>query len=73
MQGTIIDTISDQTFESLAARAARYPAVMRKGRLLRRPPVSPALAAGGDPSLRWLLLNTYATDRFLKETVRLEA
>ncbi|HUK39112.1 MAG TPA: hypothetical protein VLV30_08375 [Methanomicrobiales archaeon] len=68
MHGAIIDTISDPTFESLAARAARYPAVMRKGQLLRRTRGVPVIPVKGDPALRWLLLNTYETTRSLKGT-----
>ena len=68
MHESTIDTISDQTFESIAGRAARYPVAVRRGQLHRRIPGSPSQAAIGDPALRWLLLNTYATNRCLKGT-----
>jgi hypothetical protein len=68
MHGAIIDTISDTTFESIAERAARYPVAMRKGQLHRGIIRTPGPAAIGDPALRWLLLNTYATTRSLKGT-----
>ena len=69
MHGTLIDTISDATFESIAERAARYPAVMRRGQLHRGIPGTTGHIQAGDPGLRWLLLNTYMTNRFLKGTV----
>jgi len=68
MHGTIIDTITDTTFESIAERAACYPVVMRKGQLHRGLIRTPGPVAIGDPALRWLLLNTYATTRSLKGT-----
>ena len=68
MHGTIIDTISDTTFESIAERAARYPVAVRKGQLHRGIIRVPGPVAIGDPGLRWLLLNTSQTNRLLKGT-----
>jgi hypothetical protein len=56
------------TFGFIAARAARYPVVIRKSQLSKeilrvlRPPET------CDPGFRWLLLNTLATNRLLKGT-----
>jgi len=72
MHGAIIDTISDTTFESIAERAARYQVAVRRGQLHKGITGAPGPAAAGDLALRWLLLNTYATNRFLKGTVGIE-
>jgi len=62
-----MDAASDPTFGAIAARAARYPVIVKSSqlRIIRKEPVEPA---AGDPGIRWLLLNTQATNRFLEET-----
>jgi len=59
----------DATFGSIVARAARYPVIVRRSqpRLIRRQ--IPAEPGSGDPGIRWLLLNTYATNSSLKGTI----
>ena len=67
MNGADIDSMADATFGAIAARAARYP-IMVKGsqlRLIRKEPAGPAHT---DPGIQWLLLNTRATNRLLKGT-----
>ncbi|HMA06088.1 MAG TPA: hypothetical protein VKO45_09215, partial [Methanomicrobiales archaeon] len=64
MHGATIDS----TFGFIAARAARYPVIVKKNQprpILR----DPARAmASGDPAIRWLLLNTQRINRFLEGT-----
>jgi hypothetical protein len=56
------------TFEFIAARAAEYPVSVRRDQLRTIRRESTREPAAGDPGIRWLLLNTLATDRFLKGT-----
>ena len=59
---------SDTTFGAIAARAARYPVIVKSSqlRIIRKEPVEPA---AGDPGIRWLLLNTQRVNRCLMGTV----
>jgi hypothetical protein len=68
MNGAGIDSVADATFGAIAARAARYPVVVK--RIQTRPILkeSSREPASGDPGIRWLLLNTYRINRFLEET-----
>ena len=56
------------TFDFIAARAARYPVIMRRSQLHRGiwRALGPRLTE--DPGWRWLLLNTMETNQFLKGT-----
>ena len=68
MYGAGIDTIMDATFGAIAARAARYPVIVKKSQprpIQREPPADPA---AGDPGIRWLLLNTQQINRCLMGT-----
>jgi hypothetical protein len=61
------------TFEFIAARAARYPVIMRRSQVnkeILRVHGSPGTV---DPGFQWLLLNTQRINRFLKGTGCLEA
>jgi hypothetical protein len=64
-----IDTVIDATIGALAARAARYPVVMKRAqqRIIRKGPAPEPPC--GDPGIRWLLLNTQQTNRCLRGTV----
>jgi hypothetical protein len=69
MFGATPDPDAGSTFGFIAERAARYPVVVRGSRL-RTIVRSPARGlASEDPGIRWLLLNTLATNRLLKGTV----
>jgi len=59
---------SDQTFQSLVARAARYPVMAKSSqlRIIRKGPAREPPA--GDPGIQWLLSNTLATSRLLTGT-----
>jgi hypothetical protein len=59
---------TDSTFGFIAARAARYPVIVRRSQPRTIVKGSPCRPVAGDPGIRWLLLNTLATDRFLKGT-----
>jgi hypothetical protein len=63
----------DSTFGFIAARAARYPVIMRRSQMRKAMVGAIGPRETGDPAFRWLLLNTLATNRFLKGTVCLEA
>jgi hypothetical protein len=56
------------TFEFIAARAARYPVIMRRSQLNKA--IQSALRPReiGNPGFRWLLLNTMETNRVLMGT-----
>lgn len=56
------------TFDFIAARAARYPVIMRRSQLHKaiRGALRPRKTE--DPGRWWLLLNTLETNRFLKGT-----
>jgi hypothetical protein len=64
MYGPTIDT----TFGFIAARAARYPVIMRRSQMRKAVRRAIGPRETGDQALRWLLLNTRATNRFLKGT-----
>ncbi len=63
------DAVIDSTFGAIAARAARYPVIVKRSqpRPIQREPLS--TPATGDPGIRWLLINTQQVNRFLKGTV----
>src|SRR5512136_2787295 len=63
-----IDTIADATFGAIAARAARYPVIVKRSqlRIIRKEPAREPVPA--DPGIRWLLLNAQRVNRFLEET-----
>ena len=67
MHGAETDTITDATIGAIAARAARYPVIEKSSqmRVIRKETAEPG---PGDQGIRWLLLNTWATNRFLEET-----
>lgn len=69
MYGETVDPSFDSTFGFIAARAARYPVVMRRSQLSKG--IQGAIRSGekGDSAFGWLLLNTLATNRFLREPV----
>ena len=54
------------TFDFIAARAARYPVIMRKSQLNKIVQKAIRPRETGNPGLRWLLLNTMETNRVLK-------
>ena len=54
------------TFDFIAARAARYPVIMRRSQLNKVIQRALGPRETGDPGFRWLLLNTMETNRFLK-------
>ena len=56
------------TFDFIAARAARYPVIMRRSQLHKTIRRALGPRETGDPGCRWLLLNTMETNRFLKGT-----
>ena len=62
-----MDAVNDLTFGAIAARAARYPVIVKSSqlRIIRKDPWEPA---AGDPGIRWLLLNTQRVNRCLQET-----
>ena len=68
MNGAEIETVIDATFGAIAARAARYPVIEKcsQQRIIVKGTTCEPVAA--DPGIRWLLLNTQATNRFLEET-----
>ncbi|MDD1662796.1 MAG: hypothetical protein LUQ60_03505 [Methanomicrobiales archaeon] len=58
----------EATFEFIAARAARYPVIMRRSQLhkvIRRALLPRKTEV---PGYRWLLLNTMETNQLLKGT-----
>jgi hypothetical protein len=58
----------DSTFGFIAARAARVPVIVKNSQvrtIMRRSLRKPET---GDPGIRWLIVNTLAMNRFLKET-----
>jgi hypothetical protein len=62
------DAVIDATFGAIAARAVRYPVIVRRSQprtILKGAACEPAAA---DPGIRWLLLNTQQTTRSLKGT-----
>ena len=64
MNGAIIDT----TFGFIAARAARYPVIVKNSQvrpILRKSPGEPIPE---DSGIQWLLLNARLTNRMLKGT-----
>jgi len=69
MYGTATDTIPDATIGAIAARAARYPVIVKSSqpRTIMKGPICEPVAA--DPAIRWLLLNTQRVNRFLKGTL----
>ena len=73
MHEAVTDGIADATFGAIAARAARFPVIVRSSQpraILKgsaRDPVTTNQVTA-DPGIRWLLLNTRATNRFLEET-----
>ncbi|MGA2934581.1 MAG: hypothetical protein ABSD81_05440 [Methanomicrobiales archaeon] len=56
------------TFDFIAARAARYPVIMRRSQLHKAIRMALGPRETGDPGYRWLLLNTLETNRCLKGT-----
>jgi hypothetical protein len=56
------------TFEFIAARAARYPVIMRRSQLHKAILGALEPRETGNPGFRWLLLNTLETNRVLKAT-----
>ena len=62
------DAITDATFGAIAARAARYPVIVRGSQprtIMKGAANEPGIT---DPGIRWLLLNTLRTNRFLEGT-----
>jgi UDP-N-acetyl-D-mannosaminuronic acid transferase (WecB/TagA/CpsF family) len=57
------------TFDFIAARAARYPVIMRRSQLSKAIRRALGPRETGDPAFRWLLLNTLETSRLLKGAV----
>ena len=60
------EEISDATIGSVVARAALYPAVTKssQARIVMKGSIREPVR--GDPGIRWLLLNTMRTNRFMK-------
>jgi hypothetical protein len=58
----------DSTFGFIAARAARYPVIRRRSQMNKVIFGALGQQETGDQAFRWLLLNTRATNRFLKGT-----
>jgi UDP-N-acetyl-D-mannosaminuronic acid transferase (WecB/TagA/CpsF family) len=56
------------TFDFIAARAARYPVIMRRSQLHKTIRSALGPKKTGDTGCRWLLLNTMETNQFLKGT-----
>ena len=56
------------TFDFIAARAARYPVIMRRSQLHKAIRGALGPRESGNPAFRWLLLNTLETNQFLKGT-----
>jgi hypothetical protein len=56
------------TFDFIAARAARYPVIMRRSQVNKE--ILRVLRSPGtvDPSFQWLLLNSQRINQFLKGT-----
>jgi hypothetical protein len=68
MYETGIDAVMDATFGAIAARAARYPVVVKKSQprtIMKGAACSPVAA---DQGIRWLLLNAQRTTLSLKGT-----
>jgi hypothetical protein len=57
------------TFDFIAARAARYPVIMRRSQLNKAIRMALGSRETGNPGFRWLLLNTMETNRLLKGAV----
>jgi hypothetical protein len=57
------------TFDFIAARAARYPVIMRRSQLNKAIVKALGSRETGNPGFRWLLLNTMETNRLLKGAV----
>jgi hypothetical protein len=68
MYGGEPDEFVDATFGAIAARAARYPVIVKSSqpRTIMKGAIREPVTV--DPGIRWLLLNTQATNRFLQET-----